>query len=151
HIITAIQKLVAEGKAVDMVTVTDMLRDMNKLDEAGGGSYIVTLSGEFISVANFDYHLNIVKEYSLKRQAILKGNDLLRTAYRGSIDDLKRQIHYITQIGIENEERTYEGMETLVLKTYAELEERYKNRDKTIGIQTGFVDLDRMIVGMEGG
>lgn len=150
-ILTAIQKLVAKGAAVDMLTTTDMLRDDKKLTDAGGGSYVATLAAEYISVANFDYHLGIVKEHSLKRQAILKGNELLKAAYQGSIDDLKSHIHDITQIGHEQEEKTYEGMETLVLKSHEEIEKRFNHKDMPVGIQTGFIDLDKMIIGMQGG
>lgn len=95
--------------------------------------------------------MNIVKENAFKRQVIQKGNELLKIAYQGTTEELKQKMHDINMAGIEEQERTYETMKNLMLEVHEDIEDRYKNKGKKIGVQTGFVDLDKMIVGMEPG
>lgn len=150
-VLEAIQDLVAMGEPVDIVTVSNHLSQQERLFNAGGGAYITTLAGSVVSVANFDYHAGIVKDYAFKRQAILKGSEMLKAAYQGTTEELKQKIHDINMTGIEGQERTYETMKNLMLEVHEDIEDRYKNKGKKIGVQTGFTDLDKMIVGMEPG
>src|SRR5690606_1532038 len=80
-----------------------------------------------------------------------KGSEMLKAAYQGTTEELKQKIHDINMTGIEGQERTYETMKNLMLEVHEDIEDRYKNKGKKIGVQTGFTDLDKMIVGMEPG
>ena len=66
----AIVRLSGEESPVDVLTVTDTLGKMGKLDEVGGPAYIAELSSKVATSANIEYHANVVAEKYLARQMI---------------------------------------------------------------------------------
>ncbi len=77
----AIDELHAAGQPVDLFTVTDKLRAMRKLDDAGGVAYVTQLSGEAIAVAHVETHARIVAQRHLGRSLIELSQDIQRRAY----------------------------------------------------------------------
>ena len=57
----AIMKLSMDENPVDVLTVTDKLMKMGKLEEVGGPGYIVDLSSRVVTSANIEYHANVVE------------------------------------------------------------------------------------------
>ena len=66
----AIVKLSAEENPVDVLTVTDKLAKIGKLEDVGGPGYVADLSSRVATSANIVYHANIVAEKYLARQMI---------------------------------------------------------------------------------
>ena len=66
----AIMKLSMEESPVDVLTVTDKLGKMGKLEDVGGPGYIADLSSRVATSANIDYHASVVAEKYLLRQMI---------------------------------------------------------------------------------
>ena len=60
--------LYARHEPVDMVTLTEELKNQNKLDDAGGVSYITLLANIVPTSANALYHARIVVNNALLRQ-----------------------------------------------------------------------------------
>ena len=152
-ILEAIQQLVEEGQAVDLITVTDKLTEQEKLGEAGGGAYISELSMAIPSAANFEYYKNIVKENSFRRKVILQSNEILKQSYQShSIEDVKQRIYELNTLNVTGSDRTYKTAKELALETINDLENRMKgNIEGLDGVLTGFKDLDDMIICLEPG
>lgn len=55
---------------IDILTVTDMLARMGKLEEIGGPGYIAELSSRVASSAHIDYHARVVAQMWVKRRMI---------------------------------------------------------------------------------
>src|ERR1700692_2889265 len=69
-IFTAIQNLASHGKPFDCLTLEDTLKDMNKLEQAGGAAYIYEILHNTPSVANIIAYAEIVKEKSILRKIV---------------------------------------------------------------------------------
>ena len=61
-IFSAMLELYNKNEAVDMVTVTEILKRDNKLEDIGGIAYITSLANVVLTAANVKYHANIVAE-----------------------------------------------------------------------------------------
>ena len=59
----------ADGN-IDILTVTDMIARMGKLEEIGGPGYIAELSGRVASSAHVEYHARVVAQKWSKRRKI---------------------------------------------------------------------------------
>ena len=66
----AIKYLAEKEKAVDVLTVTERLKDENNLEEVGGAVYVAELSSKVASSANIEYHSEIIVKRQLQRFAI---------------------------------------------------------------------------------
>ena len=69
-IYSAIAKLGAQQRPIDMLTVTEQLRLDGKLDEVGGALRISELTGRVASAAHIEYHARIVAQKYLARELI---------------------------------------------------------------------------------
>ena len=66
----AVQKLSFEQKPVDMLTVTNKLKELGELDEVGGSVYIAELCENVTGAAHIVYHAAIIAQKALARQLI---------------------------------------------------------------------------------
>lgn len=66
-IFEAMLELYNKHEAVDMVTVTEILKCENKLGDIGGLAYITSLANIVVTAANVKYHAGIVAEKSVLR------------------------------------------------------------------------------------
>ena len=85
-IFEAVLNLREKSEAVDLVTVTEELRRLGKLDEVGGTATITALSNAVPTAANVMYHANIVKDKALRRQLISAATDVVTTGYEEETD-----------------------------------------------------------------
>ena len=71
-IFTAISELYNKDKPCDILTLTDYLTNMKKLEDAGGETYIYEIANATPSVANIKAYAQIVKERSVLRKILTK-------------------------------------------------------------------------------
>jgi replicative DNA helicase len=69
-IFAAIYKLYTERKPIDILTVTNELRESNKIDTIGGAYYISELTSNIGSSIHLEDHCKILYELFLKRETI---------------------------------------------------------------------------------
>ena len=74
-------KLNDEGKAVDLVTVSEELAAAKLLEDTGGVSYISDLAGSVPTAANIEYYARIVEEKSLLRRLIRTATSIASDGY----------------------------------------------------------------------
>jgi len=80
----AIRRMLADGKPVDLVTLTGFLRDAGHLDIAGGYSYVGMLAADTPSAVNIEHHAKRVRELSDRRRLIALGQEIADAAYSGA-------------------------------------------------------------------
>jgi replicative DNA helicase len=140
------------GDPVDLVTVTEQLRQRGTLEAVGGVAYISDLSMVVPSTANIRYYVSIVEEKSILRRLISVCNEIIKQSYEAReeldliIDHAEKSIFQITQ---RNTSSDFEPIKTVLLETYARIEEMSKNKGRIIGIPTGFTDFDQKTSGLQ--
>ena len=72
-IFQTILDMIQGGKIVDLVTLTNRLKEIDKLEEVGGAYEISGLNDECPSAANAPTYAKIIKNYSLERAKIRVG------------------------------------------------------------------------------
>lgn len=74
-------KLSDQGKAVDLITVTEELAAANILEDTGGVSYLSELAASVPTAANIEYYARIVEEKSLLRRLIRTATAIAQDGY----------------------------------------------------------------------
>jgi replicative DNA helicase len=80
-IFDSIGELVAESKAIDVVTVSERLERRGKLADVGGLAYLSTLVRDTPTAANGRAYAHIVRERALLRSLISAGNAIVTSVY----------------------------------------------------------------------
>jgi replicative DNA helicase len=73
----------------DIQTVIQELRAQGRLDEAGGGSYVSSLTSVIPSGANIEYYVQSVQDHSLRRALLLVASAMGAGAYDESRNSLE--------------------------------------------------------------
>ena len=148
----AIQQLSREDSPVDMLTVTDKLEKMGKLDEVGGPVYVADLSSSVVSSANISYHANVVAEKYLSRQMIQYVNTIGKKSFDETYDIrevMQEAESILLELTQNNMKKDYTALAPVVEKAVKAVELAYSNKGTLTGIPSGFSKLDDMTCGWQ--
>ena len=148
----AILALRGKGQAVDLVTVTEELRAMGKLEEVGGTATITALSNAVPTAANVEYHAKIVEEKALRRQLISAATDVASSGYVEE-EDIDKTIDAAEQkiMAVANR-KSFQNTVTIkeiVKSAMGRIEKLYDSKEAFTGLPTGFKDFDKMTSGLQ--
>lgn len=148
----AIETLYREGKAIDIVTVSEFLRFNEELETAGGREYISSLAENVITLANYKNYCKIILKYSKKRKLKALLQDTLEELNSQDVDDtaqsLKLQIEeIIINRTSDNLTHILNGVEPVVSQIDAIL----NSENNILGLPTGLPSLDQWLSGLVGG
>ena len=89
----AISQLGFNQKPIDLLTVTEQLRQNGELDNVGGALYVTQLTARVISGANVQFHARIIAQKFLARRLITFASKVESMAFDESndVDDLLNQ------------------------------------------------------------
>lgn len=151
-IFEAIFLLFSESQPIDMLTVTQQLRKMGKLEMVGGPSYIMKLTSGVNSAANIEYHARLITEQAIKRELISISTEVQREAFDDSSDVfelLDQTEQKLFQISENNIRKSFSSMSPLVQQAIRDLEARKDLKDGLTGVASGFTKLDRITSGWQ--
>lgn len=152
EIYQAIFELFSESQPVDMLTVTQQLRKMAKLEMVGGPSYIMKLTSLVNSAANIEYHARIITEQAIKRDLIAISSEIQKEAFEDSSDVftlLDKAEQALFDISESNIRKNYADMRSIMQEAIRELEARRDQKDGLTGVPTGLTALDRVTAGWQ--
>lgn len=146
----AILAMAAASTPIDLTTLADQLRKMNRFEHAGGDAYLIEISAEVVSAANVAQHAEIVREKSLLRRLVGGCYQLLDKAHRTDAS-AKVVIGEAEKLLLElAEERSTQGLvpwDSITAKTLRNLQKAAEG--KLTGVPTGFAELNRITCGWQ--
>lgn len=152
-IFAAISELFAKAEPVDLVTLTNLLRDNNQLEEIGGAAYLARLVDTVPSAINVAHYARIVRDKSSLRRLIAKANDITQRCYDDG-GDLDQVLDYaegaVFEISENKHKASFHPLSKIIEGNIDALEERQGNRTLVTGVPTEFTRLDHLTSGLQG-
>ena len=154
HIYRAISILFRDGNPVDLLSVADQLKKDGRFDEIGGLTKLVSLTNRITSAAHIEYHVRILSEKYIQRELIRVSTETLKDSYDDTVDVLNlldRTETKFLEINDSNFKSDFHSMDVLLSNTLKEIEANQNSQDETMGVVTGFNDLDARTGGFQKG
>lgn len=151
-IFSAMLKLHNEGKAVDVLTVSEELRASKQLENAGGISYLTELAGSVPTAANIEYYATIVEEKSLLRRLIRTATNIAQEGYNreDEVESLLVEAEkQILEVANRKNAGSFQSIKDVLVRTYDHIEMLNTRKGEITGVPTGFIELDRMTAGFQ--
>lgn len=152
-IFNAMVSLYEKNEPIDMITLTEELQKQDALESSGGAHYLAELASMVPSAANIEYHLGIVKQKAVLRKLIHSCTDILKDAYDPQADVegvLSKAQQNIFDILKNQKEKSYQGINTILNETFAEIERlHHLDHSGIIGVASGFKSMDNMTSGFQ--
>ncbi len=151
-IFEVIKYLSTHEKPVDLLMVTQELKNRAILDEVGGPLYITQLTSQVASAAHIEFHARIIAQKFIQRELIRVSSEIQTRAYDDTmdVDDL---IDFsetsLFQVAEGNIKKETVPIKPLLLEASKLIEEASKRDDGLSGVPSGFTALDRITSGWQ--
>ncbi len=156
-IFETIQSLYHENQSVDILTVSDDLKQRELLDEIGGIPYLATLAQDMPSVSNIKAYANIVYDRSVIRQLIGVGTEIADSGFNPQgrtsnelIQFAEQAVFAIAEQGTKQNAGLIDIREVLK-STIARIDELAQSKGGVTGAPTGWDQFDQMTSGLQSG
>jgi replicative DNA helicase len=151
-IFEVIKYLSTHEKPVDLLMVTQELKNQNKLEEVGGPLVITQLTSKVASAAHIEFHARIIAQKFIQREMIRASTEIQTKAYDDTLDvddliDFSETTLF--QIAEGNIKRESMPIKPLLREVSLLIEEASKREDGLSGVPSGFTVLDRITSGWQ--
>ena len=147
-IFDALTSLFESGNGIDLVLLRDKIKQLGKLDDIGGITYLTKIVDSVPTTANVIYYADVVKENFMMRQLISAATGILNNAYetggdvKTKLDEAERKIFEVTEQKITGQTA---NLRDLIHQAIENIENPVK------GLSTGYEELDEMLCGLHDG
>ncbi|HHV95869.1 MAG TPA: replicative DNA helicase [Clostridiaceae bacterium] len=152
EIFEAIADLFDRAEPIDIITVSERLKERGTLDKVGGLEYITNIATGVHTTANVKYYVGIVEEKSILRKLIKAASEIMAISYEAAedvnviLDKAEKCIFDILQ---KRSTKGFVHIKDVLVDTFNRLEELYNNKEFITGVPSGFIDLDYKTAGFQ--
>jgi replicative DNA helicase len=137
---------------VDILTVSEELERQSRLDEIGGPAYLTTLINNVPSSLHAEAYARVVEETATRRRLLAAANQIARLAYQSGspIEDVVNESEK-SIFGVSERRLTHQlqPIKRVLSEYYDRIDYLARHQDETLGVPTGFIDLDRLLGGLQ--
>lgn len=150
-IFAVIQKLFNSTQPIDLLTVSNELRNEGKLDMIGGDYYLIQLTQKVSSSAHIEYHSRVLLEKFILRQLIEISSNIIDKSYDETtdvfelLDFSESKLFEITEGGIK---KSVSDSSTLVKEALEKIK-AMSEKEGMSGVPSGFKEVDRVTSGWQ--
>ncbi|OHA00810.1 MAG: replicative DNA helicase [Candidatus Sungbacteria bacterium RIFCSPHIGHO2_02_FULL_47_11] len=152
EIYTAMLDLFDKREPIDVLSVTNRLREKGKLEEIGGSAYITSLVNTVPTATHVAHYAEIVRRKRLLRDLIDASNHIAQLGYRESddveqlLDEAEQRIFGITKDSLRQE---FFSVREALDEAWERIDRLHKGDGALRGVSTGFTDLDNYLAGLQ--
>ena len=155
-IFTAFRELNLKGQPIDILTVSDLLKKKDELEQIGGSAYLAEILNLTPTTANLKTYVDIVAEKAILRKLISECNGLIAKAYDEEYEDIGSFLDGAeSKIFSIAEKKKVDGLvpaNEILKLNMQRIDELYNAGGVGVtGVTSGFVDLDKMTSGFQPG
>ena len=141
-----------EGKAVDLITLQERLKEKDLPPEISSMEFVRDLLSAVPTSANVKYYAEIVAEKSMLRKLIKTTEEITNACYLGKektqdiLEVTEKKIFDLVQ---NRGSKEFVPIRQVVLNAIEKIEKASRSQGSVTGIPTGFIDLDYKMSGFQ--
>jgi replicative DNA helicase len=151
-IFRAMIELSDRSEPVDIITLSEVLKNRGDLEAVGGSAYLASLNDFVPTAANISYYARIVREKSILRYLINAATDIATKGFEGQgnveelLDSAEKAIFDITEQRIKG---SFVKVGDMMKDSIKMVERLFERKTMITGVPTGFKDLDSKTAGLQ--
>jgi len=137
---------------IDLLTLSEELDKVGQLAELGGSAYLTALINQVPSSLNAESYGRIVEGHAVRRKMINAANQIAALAYNEEtvvdsvMDEAEKAVFNVSERRLKHDLRP---ISTVLSDYYDRIDDLAKRSEEFFGVPTGFIDLDRMLSGLQ--
>lgn len=137
---------------VDILTVTEELERQNRIEEIGGSAYLTALINNVPTSLHAEAYAESVLQTATRRRLLLAANQIARLAYQEGtpieevMNDSEKAVFGVSERRLTHQ---LQPIKQVLSSYYDRIDYLARHQDETFGVPTGFIDLDRLLGGLQ--
>jgi replicative DNA helicase len=152
-IYNAMLRLYEKHQPVDLLTLSNSLRDSDELETIGGSSYLTELTNAVPTAAHAEHYAEIVAEKAMRRKLIKASEDIVNLSFTENSSSVQEILEQAEARLFAVSQRTLRqdliSIEQILAEGFDRLDELHKNKGAIRGIRTGWKDVDTKTSGLQ--
>jgi replicative DNA helicase len=151
-IFKVIKELSMQDKAVDLLIITQELKNRGLLEQVGGPVYVTQLTSKVASAAHLEFHARIIAQKYIQRELIRACSEIQSNAFDETkdVDELINQAESaIFKISEGNIKKETQPIKPILKEAVNLIQEASKRDDGLSGVPSGFTGVDRVTSGWQ--
>jgi replicative DNA helicase len=151
-IFAAMQVLHDKRSPIDILTLSEQLKNSGHLDAVGGASYLTELTNFVPTAAHLEQYALIVAEKSIRRRLISASQDIATIGFDENkslqelIEEAETRLFEVSQRHVRQD---VTSLESILGESFDRLDDLHRNKGGIRGIPTGLRDLDKLLAGLQ--
>jgi len=147
-----IKELFSRQEPIDILTLSDRLDGKGKLAEVGGRTYLAVLSNFVATASNVENYAKIIQHKATLRRLQQAAAEISDLSFNEEddvdiiLDETEKKIFQISQNYSKN---VFISINNLLTDAFDRIDELHKQSGKLRGLPTGFIDLDKLLAGLQ--
>jgi len=150
QIFSAITELYANEEPVDLVTLSNKLKEAGKLEKIGGATHLAKIIDTAPMAVNARHYARIIYEKARLRRLIGKANDIIKRCFDDT-GDIEKVMDFVERAIFDelagSKKTSYDRLSDLIGPSFDKLEMQQGSR--FTGIPSGFSSLDQITNGFQ--
>ncbi len=136
----------------DLITVTNLLQERNKLDKIGGAAYLASLTDIIPFAGTLVHHAEIIRKKSILRQLIRTTSEVAARCYEAQddidalVDEAEKSIFEIAQ---SKKKQGFQPMSIIIPRAFDRINLLFDRQEQITGVATGYEQFDRITAGLQ--
>ncbi len=147
-----ILELYDKHQPIDILTLTNRLKEKELLTDIGGSSYLAELTNQVTTASHVDHYAKIVREKKTLRDLIRASAEITEDAFEPAkdvedlLDDIEQKIFSISQ---KSSPQNFIPLREELKPAYERIEKLHQGKGILRGMPTGFPDMDNLLSGLQ--
>ncbi|MBI4086114.1 MAG: replicative DNA helicase [Candidatus Liptonbacteria bacterium] len=147
-----IVELYDKRQPIDILTLTNRLKEKELLADVGGSSYLAELTNQVTTASHIDHYTDIVRGKKILRDLIEASAQITESAFEPTkevediLDDIEQKISAISQ---KSSPKNFVPLRDELKSAYERIEKLHEGKGALRGIPTGFTSLDNLLSGLQ--
>jgi replicative DNA helicase len=140
------------GEPIDIITLSQSLTQMGRLENVGGSDYLASLVDAVSTSAGIAYHSQIVKDLSVRRRLIARCSTISESCFQDferTEDLLELAEQSVFEIAEEHVREGFHSLKDVIKSSFRKLESTAELEGYVTGVPTGFINFDRLTAGLQ--
>lgn len=145
-------QLYEKHSPIDVLTLSDQLKNTGMLDMVGGASYLTELTNFVPTAAHADRYADIISQKAMRRRLIKASQAITNLGYdeAQSLQELIEGAETtLFEVSQQHVKQDVESIENILSASFDRLDELHKDKGKLRGVSTGYRDLDNVLAGFQ--
>ncbi|NUQ57374.1 MAG: replicative DNA helicase [Candidatus Paceibacter sp.] len=148
----AIMDLHSKREPIDVLSLSNRLKEKKLLENVGGSAYLAELVNYVPTASNAKHYAEIVHKKSVLRDLIESSSHISQLGYKEEeeidslLDEAEKKIFSIARM---SSKQRFVNMKTSMMDAWERFDKLHKSKGELRGTPTGFSELDNLLAGFQ--